>query len=249
MYVKIDNRKIHYKKIGSGEPILFVHGWGGNVYSLHALAELASKKYTAILIDLPGFGKSDNPPPHWGVEGYAELVCHVIKALNLKKPHYVGHSFGGAIGIYIASKYPRLMNKLVLCNSSFKREKKISTTAKLAKKIPHRNNPVIKLIEPFMKKVYYKLFHTDSDLMKYPHLESNFRKIVIQDLTPEAKKIHIPTYILWGEEDSMTPVLWAYELEKNIKNSQIKVFPGVRHNLPLKYPKEVWTEIKPFLSV
>ncbi len=248
MFVKIDNRKIHYKKMGSGKPILFVHGWGGNLYSLHALAELASKKYTAIILDLPGFGKSDNPPPHWGVEGYAELVCHFIKTLHLEKPHYVGHSFGGAIGIYIAARYQRLIDKLVLCNSSFKREKKVSTPAKLAKKMPHRNHIIFKLFEPYIKKVYYKLFHKDSDLMKYPHLESNFRKIVTHDLTSDTKKIHTPTFIIWGEDDTMTPVLWAYELEKNITNAKLKVFPGVRHNLPLKFPQEVWTEIKPFLS-
>ena len=248
MYVKIDNRKIHYKKIGKGKPILFVHGWGGSLYSLHNLAQEASSSYTAILIDLPGFGKSDNPPPHWGVDGYAELVCHVIKTLNLDKPHFVGHSFGGAIGIYIASHYPRLIDKLILCNSSFKRERKVSPTAKLAKMVPHRNNIILRLIEPLAKKLYYSIFHKDSDLMKFPHLERNFRKIVTQDLTKDTKKIAVKTLILWGEEDTQTPVLWAYELDKNIRKSQLKVFPEARHNLPLKYHTEVWAEIKPFLS-
>lgn len=247
MYLKIDNRKIHYKIIGQGKPILFVHGWGGNLYSLLKLGTLASKKYQAILIDLPGFGKSDNPPPEWGVEGYADLIGHFIKTLDLKKPHYVGHSFGGALGIYIASHYPRLIDTLVLSNSSYKRENKISQSAKLIKMVP-KENPILNIIAPYAKKVYYKLFHKGSDLMKYPHLESNFRKIVTQDLTNLTTKIKIPTLILWGEEDTMTPVLLAYELKKNIPHALLKVFPNVRHNLPLKYPNEVWFEIKSFFS-
>lgn len=233
--------------MGKGKSILFIHGWGGNVYSLHNIATLASKTHQAILIDLPGFGKSDNPLPTWGVEGYAEIIGHIIKQLDLKKPHYVGHSFGGAVGIYIASHYPRLIDKLVLCNTSYKRENKVSQSAKLIKMVP-KKNIVLKFIEPYAKKVYYKLFYKGSDLMKYPHLENNFRKIVTQDLTKDTKNIKVPVLILWGEEDTMTPVLWAYELAKNIKSAKLKIFPGVRHNLPLRYPKEVWSEIKPFLA-
>lgn len=224
MYLKIDNRKIHYKIIGQGKPILFVHGWGGNLYSLLKLATLASKKqYQAILIDLPGFGKSDNPAPDWGVDGYANLIGHFIKTLDLKKPHYVGHSFGGALGIYIASHYPRLIDTLILSNSSFKRENKVSQSTKFIKMVS-RENPFLNFIAPYAKKLYYKLFHKNSDLMKYPHLESNFRKIVTQDLTSLTTKIKLPTLILWGEEDTMTPVLWAYELKKIFRKQLLKSF-------------------------
>ncbi len=247
MFVKIDDRKIHYKIMGKGKPILFVHGWGGNLYSLHHLAVIASNQFTSIIVDLPGFGKSDNPNPSWGVDGYADLIGHFIKELDLKKPHYVGHSFGGAIGIYIASHYPRLIDTLILSNSSFKRENKVSQSTKFIKMVS-RENPFLNFIAPYAKKLYYKLFHKNSDLMKYPHLESNFRKIVTQDLTSLTTKIKLPTLILWGEEDTMTPVLWAYELKKNIPQATLKVFPNVRHNLPLKYPQEVWTEIKSFFS-
>ncbi len=248
MYLKIENRKIHYKKLGKGKPILFVHGWGGNLYSLHAVALLASKNYTAILLDLPGFGKSDNPPAHWGVEGYAEIVNKFCKQLKLIKPYYVGHSFGGELGIYLAAHYPNLIDKLIISNSSYKRERKISRLARLFKSFPRNKFILLKTLEPYIKKIYYKLFHKESDLIKYPHLESNFRKIITQDLTPETKQIHTNTLLLWGEDDTMTPVIWGYELKKSIPGSILKVFPKVRHNLPLMYPNEVWTEIKIFLK-
>lgn len=249
MYIKIHNRKLHYKKIGSGKPILLVHGWGGNIYSLHALACLASKNYTAYLIDLPGFGKSDNPPQHWGIEGYAELITMFITHAIKEKPKYIGHSFGGEIGMYIASHYPQIIDLLILCNSSFKRQNKVSKIAKILKLIPKEKNIVFHFVYPYIKRLYYTLIQKQSDLIKYPHLEKNFRKIITQDLSNNIKKIHKNTLILWGEQDAITPVIWAYELHKNISHSQFYVFPDAGHNLPIQYPKDVWGKIEAFLTV
>lgn len=247
MYIKIHNRKIHFKKIGTGKPILFVHGWGGNLYSLHDLACLASKNFTAYLIDLPGFGKSDNPPHHWGVDGYADLVKAFIEKVIESKPHYVGHSFGGAIGIYLASHYPSSIDSLTLCNSSFKRQTKISKIAQLLKWVPKENNRIMRLMYPYVKRLYYTVIKKQSDLIKYPHLEKNFRKIVTQDLSHDVHTIKRKTLILWGERDTYTPVIWAYELEKNIRQCQLHVFPDVGHNLPIGHPERVWKKLKIFL--
>lgn len=248
MYIKIDNRKIHFKKFGRGRPIVFVHGWGGSMYSLHELATIASKKHTVYIIDLPGFGKSDNPPPHWGVEGYAELVAYFMKEMKLADTIYFGHSFGGEIGIYLASYFPNQIGTLILCNSAFKREIKISPIAKILKKFPAPLRKKIGFVEPLVKRVYYKLFHRHSDLMKFPRLESNFRKIITQDLSREAASIRKPTLILWGEADSYTPVLWAYELEHLIPSSRLVIFPNSGHNLPIVLPQEVWQHIDAFLK-
>lgn len=247
MYTHINNRKIHFKKCGSGKPLLLVHGWGGSLYSLHELGNLAAKNYTVYLLDLPGFGKSDNPPKHWGVEGYASMITDFIADQKLVKPHYFGHSFGGELGIYIAAHNPDMLDKLVLCNSSYKREKKISKAAQMAKDAPQGAQFLVNFVKPFIKKNYYKLFHRDSDLMKFPQLETNFRQIIIHDLTEDVKKIKNDTLIAWGEDDTYTPSYWAYELEKNIPNSSIHLFPNSGHNLPIKDPQAVWDVMKGFL--
>jgi len=248
MYTHINNRKIHFKKCGSGKPLLLVHGWGGSLYSLHKLGHLASKNYTTYLLDLPGFGKSDNPPKHWGVEGYASVITDFIADQHITKPHYFGHSFGGELGIFITAHNPQMLGKLVLCNSAYKRKTKVSKVAQLAKQAPQGTKFIINITKPLIKKLYYTFFHRDSDLMKYPHLEQNFRNIITQDLTNEVKKIKNHTLIVWGEEDTYTPIHWAYELEKNIRNARIHVFPGAKHNLPIKDPQAVWDVMKGFLQ-
>lgn len=248
MFIKIDNRKLHYKKIGNGErSIIFVHGWGGSLYSLHALAMLASGDFTCYLIDLPGFGKSDSPPPQWGIEGYSEVLICFIKQLNIKNPNYVGHSFGGEIGLFIASQNTTMFDFLVLCNSAFKRGNKKSLAITLMRKIFSTGLGQGKIARS-IRGLYYHIFHRSSDLTKYPHLENNFRKIVKEDLTQLIPSIKTKTLILWGEEDSVTPVIWAYELKRLISNSKIVVFPNCTHNLPIKQPKEVWVEISHFIG-
>lgn len=247
MYIKIHNRKVHYKKIGSGKPIIFVHGWGGNLYSLHSLALLSSKKHCAYLIDLPGFGSSNNPPIHWGIEGYAQLINLFIQKEIKAKTDYFGHSFGGEIGIYLAVHCPTSIDNLILCNSAFKREVKSAKLAKLFNRLSNSQFLPIRKLYSFLKNIYYFLLKNQSDLAKYPHLESNFRKIVTQDMTPIIHRIKNRTLILWGEQDTITPVMLAYELKSKLINSTISIIPENGHNLPLKNPKLVWNEMQKFL--
>lgn len=248
MFIKIDNRKLHYKRIGKGKrSIIFVHGWGGSLYSLHQLATLASDNFSCYLVDLPGFGKSDPPPPQWGIEGYSEAVLCFINQLGIKNPSYVGHSFGGEIGLYLATKNKNLFDSLILCNSAFKRSNKKSLVTTIIRKF-FPNGLGHHGLTRRLRELYYRLFHHQSDLTKYPHLEHNFRKIVREDLTQTLTSITTKTLILWGENDSITPVIWAYELKNLIANSTVVVFPNCTHNLPIKHPREVWVEISRFLG-
>lgn len=247
MFISVHGKKLHYEEKGTGEPILFVHGWPASIKSLNKLYQLASKNYRAIIIDLPGFGTSDNPDPEWGVGEYASHITTFLNELGIKKVNYFGHSFGGALGIYIASHYPEIINKLIISNSSYKREGKPNNSVKILKSILTRIKK-FESAEPLAKKIFYRIFFPKSDILKAPHLESNFRKIVTEDLTPDLKNIKLPTLILWGQLDIDTPIHWAHELNGKIKKSKLKVFPNAAHNLPLKHPEEVLEEVESFLS-
>ena len=243
MIAQINGKKLHYELSGNGVPILLVHGWGGSFKSLFRLHQLLSGKYKSILIDLPGFGESDNPDPEWGVGKYASHITTFIEYLGLGPVFYFGHSFGGAIGIYIASHNDKFIQKLILCNSAFKRKPRRANRGGESNKI-FKNS----LIYPLLKKIYYRVFYPDSDILVAPHLESNFRKIVKEDLTPDITNIRKSTLVLWGEQDKTTPVEWGRELHEKIKNSTLKIFPEARHGLPLKYPEKIFPIISEFIN-
>ncbi len=237
MYIEVDGKKVYFKTRGRGAPLVFIHGWGGTIQSLDTLAKLASKKYKTIVFDLPGFGKSDNPEPTWGVVEYSDFVRALLKKLGYSKYSIFGHSFGGSIAIYIAENHPQVIDSLILSGVSFKREKKTSPLAKLFKNI----------VPPSIKISLYRIFFPKSDLSKYPHLEPNFRKIVTQDLTQNAQNIKAKTLILWGENDTYTPVANAYLLHDLIKGSLLEIYPNRGHGLPLKYPEIVYKKLETFV--
>lgn len=244
----LHDRKIRVYISDVGKPyILFVHGWGGSHKSLLALAQLLETDFSYILVDLPGFGSSDNPDPDWGVEEYADLIRWLIDSLNITPVHYFGHSFGGSLGIYLAAKYPQYIHKLMLCNSSFKRTGKTSKRALQMKKMVGLL-PGGSYVFEKTKLMLYRVFFPDSDISKFPHLESNFRKIVQQDLSGLLEKITAPTYVLWGKDDTYTPVSMANELHKKLPNSTLKIFPDIGHNLPIKHATSVYTYVKSFLQ-
>lgn len=235
MLLDVSGKKIYFERHGTGPPLLFVHGWGGTSMSLIPLAKLFTG-YETIVLDLPGFGKSDLPDPTWGVEEYANLVNQFCLQLGLKNITYFGHSFGGSLGVYLASIQPELIAKLILCNSAFKRTSPSQSRFPLMKRLPLS-----------MKRFLYRVFFPNSDSMKYSQLETNFRKIITQDLSHFLPKIKIPTLILWGSADKDTPVPMATELHQKIEGSTLKMFEGVTHGLPLKYPELVYKEIMKFL--
>ena len=124
MYTSVNDQSIYYQKLGSGKDLIMLHGWKQDVSTFHNIAEELKKHFTLWLIDLPGFGRSENPKTEFTVSDYADIVAGFIKQNKLAKPHLLGHSVGGNIAIKFASGNGGLIDKLVLESSSGIRPKK-----------------------------------------------------------------------------------------------------------------------------
>lgn len=246
MYITIHNRKIHYKQVGKGEPLILLHGWGQNSYSLHHIAQKASKYFTVYSIDLPGFGKSDLPPKHWGLDGYAFLIKEFIRTKKLKCPHLMGHAFGASIAFFLASKNPHLLKSLVISSCPLHQHEQSHNLNSVLKRFPKAHPLLLRLYQP-LQKILYRFFAKSSDLNNYPHLEPNLRHIISQDLSAFVSKIKQPTLILWGEDDTCTPVIYAYEMKNKIKNSTLCVIPQANHDIVPTHSQRIWQEMKAFL--
>lgn len=249
MTIDLDGKNIYYERQGRGDTLLLVHGWGGSSKSLKPIWELASKHFDAIVIDMPGFGRSDNPNSGWGMIEYGLVLHKFIQKLNLKKVNYFGHSFGGGLGIFLASEYPDEIDTLILSGSAFRREMKVSVGVKTIKSQLLSKLPFYDKWQSPLRRIVYKIFFRNSDLTKFPQLESNYRKIITQEFVEYAPMVKQPTLILWGDEDTYTPVRYAHEIHEKIPGSEIKIFPGKRHNLPLVHSDIVFKEIKKFLRI
>ena len=220
--MKIKN--INYEDYGNkeGEALVYLHGWGQNIQMMKPIAEPFKKTNRIIIIDLPGFGESEEPNEIWSIYDYAKCVNDLLNKIKVKNPTMIGHSFGGKITLAYASKYK--CNKIVLLASPFKvMIQKLSLKTKILKTL--KNVPVLNKLEDFAKK------HIGS--VDYKNASVHMRKIMTEhvnlDITEDVKKITCPSLIIWGEDDLAVPKEHAYELEKLIKDSGVVMFENGTH--------------------
>lgn len=215
---------INYKDYGNrdGKVIVYLHGWGQNIEMMEPIANPFQEEKRLIIIDLPGFGKSQEPSFAWTLEDYADMVFHLLQSLHINKPNLIGHSFGGKISLIYASKYE--VEKMILLASPFKvKKKKLSWKVKFLKimaKVP--------FLKKFANSIKHKMGSTD-----YRNATPMMRDILVKhvhtDLTDILINIKCPTFIIWGDKDGDVPVCDAYILKDSIKDSGLVVYENCTH--------------------
>ncbi len=223
--VKLMNIKdINYLDYGTNIEgvIVLLHGWGQNVEMMDMLGRPFAGRFRIINIDLPGFGKTPEPPEPWTVEDYAKKVNDLLKSLNIKEPILIGHSFGGRIAICYAAKYGA--SKVVLLSSPFR---------------PGKRKASIKVrIYKFIKK--FKLFRSFASYLRNKWGSSDYKnaseitrgtlvKVVNEDLSNYAKAITAPVLLIYGKEDKDVPIEEARCLENLIADCGLIEYENAHH--------------------
>ena len=221
MFKRIKNIKINYKQYGSGSDIVLLHGWGQNIDMMRPLGDKLKDHFKITIIDLPGFGVSEEPDFAYTIFDYTDVVHELLMSLKIDNPILIGHSFGGRIAIVYASMYK--VDKLILFGSPCVRHEHKSfkqTILKMAKKIT-----ILKPLVNFMKN------HTGSVDYRNatPLMRDVLVKTVNQDLSEYAKRIKCSTLLIWGEDDDAVPVNEARELDNLLIDSALIVLPGTHY--------------------
>jgi len=231
MYVKLNGVEIFYKKLGKGQKILFLHGWGGCADSFLPVFNYLSSKFEVYALDFPGFGRSTIPDKPWGVEDYAEITYKFLKSLGIEKTHIIAHSFGGRVAILLSALHPEIVDKMVLVDSAglipkrtFKYYMKVYVF-KILKKLYLFFGDGSK--EERLEKFYAK--YGSKDYREAGKLRGTFVKVINQDLRKYLPMIKSPTLLIWGENDTETPLYFAKIMEREIPDAGLVVFKGAGH--------------------
>ena len=233
---------INYIDYGEGEnTIVLLHGWGQNIAMMQPIGDELKKNNRIIIVDLPGFGQSEEPKTIWTMYDYVECIHTLLDELKVENPILIGHSFGGKISLIYASEYK--VKKLILFGSPFKKEiKKLSIKTKVLKSL--KKVPLLKNLEGYAKK------HIGS--RDYKNASETMRKILVEhvnlDITEEVKKISCPTLLVWGTNDTEVPLERAYELENLIKDAGVVEYEGCTHYAYLERLDQTLRVIKSFIG-
>ncbi len=243
MQYKYKNININYTFYDnkSNDCLIFLHGWGQNIEMMMPIAKPFIKNKNVLIIDLPGFGNSDEPDEVWSIYDYAKMVNDLSSSLKMNNPTLIGHSFGGKISLAYAIKYKT--KKLVLLASPYRISmKKLTVKQKMLKGL--KKVPLLKKLEPLAKKY---IGSTD-----YKNASEMMRKVLVNhlklDLTNDLDKIKCPTLLIWGTNDTAVPYQDAVDLEKLISNCGLVTYEGCTHYAYLERLNQTISVLKSFLG-
>ena len=233
MEIQLNKLHINYEVSGDGKPVILLHGWLCSLETMKPIAMALEQNYKVYNIDLPGFGKSSMPENPFSTNDFGNFLNEFIKKLQIKKPILIGHSNGGRTILNYAGRNLGEIEKIVLIDSAgVKPKRKISYyikiyTFKILKKFLSIF-PDVEMFNNIRERVLGKF--GSSDYKNSPEiLRKTMSTIINEDQTAIMSEIKAPTLLLWGENDTDTPLQDGKSMEKNIKNSSLVVINGAGH--------------------
>ena len=244
------NHYFHYhssqEKIGL--PIVLIHGAGGD--HLAWPAELRRlKNHRVYALDLPGHGKSAGCSLQ-SIAAYAKDVQDWMDAVNLPKAVFIGHSMGAAIAMTIALEYPDSALGLGLVGGAAR--------LRVASELLHEASSVTtyhRAIERLMRWSFSPLSSERIKELAAKRLAETRQSVLYSDLiacndfdiTANLSSIHVPTLIICGADDKMTPVKHSQYINSQINGASLHVIDDAGHMVMLEKPVEVARIISTFL--
>lgn len=250
-FIELDNgMRVKYDLTGEGPAMILMHGWGCQSSTLNSIANIASEQHTVYNLDLPGFGKSDEPIEIWGVDEYAKMLEEFVEKLGIHNPIVLGHSYGGRVGILYSSR--NQVDKLILVDAagikprrSLKYYIKVYSfkAAKHLSRLFFGREKAAKRIEIMRKKKGSSDYASSS-----PKMRAVMTKSVNQDLKYAMPHIKASTLLIWGENDTATPLSDAKIMEKLIPDAGLVTFPGCGHYSFLDNPYQFAAVLRSFIN-
>lgn len=251
--IEINGLKMRYDRSGDGsQAVIVMHGWGCKASTVQLLADAATSAGTTVYnLDLPGFGASQEPPADWGVYDYAHFIEAFSDALGIERPVLIGHSYGGRIAIVYASERP--VGKLILVDSAgIKPRRSLKYYAKVYSfKAAKHLLPLVlgrkkgaEIIERMRGKSGSADYQAASPVMRRIMSTS-----VNQDLRHLLPDIKAPTLLIWGENDTATPLRDARLMERLVPDAGLVSYPGCGHYSFLERPAQTTAVIRSFLNI
>ncbi len=231
--ITIDGININYIKKGKGDNVILIHGWLASYKYFNKLIDKLATNYTVYAIDLPGFGDSDIPPIIYNTHNYANIVYQFINKLSINNATLIGHSFGGKVIIDLVTTHNIDINKIILISSAGIKNKKTlkqklnTYKYKFKKKIiniMYQDNIKENKLEELQKKYGSYDYNNSKGIMK-----NILVTVVNEDYRTYLSKIKIPTLLIWGKNDTATPLSDGKYMESMIPNSGLVTIDNTNH--------------------
>jgi non-heme chloroperoxidase len=249
-----DNTEIYYKDWGSGQPVVFSHGWPLDADAWEdQMFFLASRGYRCIAHDRRGNGRSSQPWTGNDLDTYADDLAALVETLNLRDAIHVGHSTGGGevaryigrhgtkrvAGAVLVSAIPPLMLKTPANPEGLPLEVfdqlRAGVQADRSQFFKDLSGPFYGANRPGSKvsQGVRDEFWLQGMIAGFPACYDTIKVFSESDTTEDLKKFDVPTLIVHGDDDQIVPIIAAaLKSSKIVPNAQLKIYQGAPHGLP-----------------
>jgi len=270
--VSIHGHAVGYRRGGEGETLLLIHGLAGSSKTWDAVMPLLTEHADVIAVDLLGYGESAKPSGDYSLGAFASGLRDFLSVLGVETVTIVGHSFGGGVAMQLAYQHPHLVDRLVLLGSGgLGREVSwllrlltlpgfeylmpvafpkpiVDRATDVGRQLGRRNIRSPKLAE---------MWRAYSSLAGAPNRQA-FVRTMRGVIEPTGQTInatdrlylaaHIPTMIVWGDQDGIIPVEHAYAAHELIPTSRLEILEGLGHFPHVERPDEVAALFADFIA-
>jgi pimeloyl-ACP methyl ester carboxylesterase len=252
-HVTIHGHEVGFRRGGSGEPILLIHGLAGSSRTWDDVIPRLTPEYDVIAPDLLGHGESAKPQGDYSLGAFASGLRDFLSVLGVSSVTIVGHSFGGGVAMQLAYQHPHLVDRLVLVGSGgLGREVSwllrvltlpgaeylmpigfpkplVDRATEVGRHLGRRNIRSPRLAE---------MWRAYASLAGAPN-RSAFVRTMRGVIEPSGQMVnardrlylaaHIPTLIVWGDRDGIIPVSHAHTAHELIPTSRLEILHDVGH--------------------
>jgi len=206
--------------------VYIIHGWTYNLDKWASLVlELKLRDIEPVLLRVPGLTEPSDKV--WDIDSYINWLDDKLKTES--RPILIGHSNGGRIAMSYIQKHPGRIAQLILIDSAGVANNETRTLIKLKILKFLAKVGKIFIIVPPVRKLFYKLIGARDYLNAPPNMRATMQNMLHADQSIKFSDIKLPVTIIWGRDDTITPLSNARKIQAGISGSKLEIVDDARH--------------------
>ncbi|MGD9661056.1 MAG: alpha/beta fold hydrolase [Porticoccaceae bacterium] len=243
--VKVNGYGVNYQEQGTGDTVILIHGSGPGVTGYanwRLLIPVLAKKFHVLAPDVVGFGYTEHPKNfEYNLDNWVAFMIGFMDALNIKKAHFIGNSFGGALSLAIAAKHPDRVDRFVLMGAAGIH---FEMTEGLRKVWGYQ--PSFEAMRDLMNVFTHENFKVSDEIVESryqasmrPGYQEAYQSLFPEPMQEKLDALHLPeeeiakianpALIIHGREDAIVPYRCSVRAHELLKHSELHIYGECGH--------------------